>query len=607
MIVVSVIGVVVMLNAFKLIYIFPDVSYTAELLPAKKSGTFTIQSFHQINGQFVNQEGFILKNIDKLFAKLAKENYQLILPDFLFTNTIVNVQETEDVRIAGYIKNNLLTNLGISLQSHLIETTILTTVNGVTKVQLSAIEKSLLAPIKVFAKKHQLNISVVSPLTWTLKSVISLEPSISLVQLGSAVYSGLHYIGVDQTNMAQLDDLEVMEETIKTLKGSEPNIQTIYLISNSLLENKLKEVLSTTLPIQQLVTDRSEQSKIPSAVQYAIEVAAKTLTVADYPVPKFTLAQPTEEEEKSVYDETKSTEKQTTQVEMATKETIKKTADKQSSSAVITTNQTSVKKLALAAVTSDKQDRQKKTEPITPETKMNKPTNPEAKTKQQDDITLKQTPSIEKRTQENKETTSKEIDLSQFAFNQNKIEEDKPLAKTASNITKNKKGASKMIKMIFITIAVFFATIAIGAGIGFGLLTLTNKSNQSVKQAQVTPTVAVTPTETPSPTPALKTDNLAVLVVNATKKSGYAGKIKKKIVAAGETDKNLLFKLVAAANAKGKYKTTEKGSQLLLMKEKNDNLKARLEKATGLKLTYAKGIKTEDATGKYAAVIVLVN
>ena len=607
MIVVSVIGVVVMLNAFKLIYIFPDVSYTAELLPAKKSGTFTIQSFHQINGQFVNQEGFILKNIDKLFAKLAKENYQLILPDFLFTNTIVNVQETEDVRIAGYIKNNLLTNLGISLQSHLIETTILTTVNGVTKVQLSAIEKSLLAPIKVFAKKHQLNISVVSPLTWTLKSVISLEPSISLVQLGSAVYSGLHYIGVDQTNMAQLDDLEVMEETIKTLKGSEPNIQTIYLISNSLLENKLKEVLSTTLPIQQLVTDRSEQSKIPSAVQYAIEVAAKTLTVADYPVPKFTLAQPTEEEEKSVYDETKSTEKQTTQVEMATKETIKKTADKQSNSAVITTNQTSVKKLALAAVTSDKQDRQKKTEPITPETKMNKPTNPEAKTKQQDDITLKQTPSIEKRTQENKETTSKEIDLSQFAFNQNKIEEDKPLAKTASNITKNKKGASKMIKMIFITIAVFFATIAIGAGIGFGLLTLTNKSNQSVKQAQVTPTVAVTPTETPSPTPALKTDNLAVLVVNATKKSGYAGKIKKKIVAAGETDKNLLFKLVAAANAKGKYKTTEKGSQLLLMKEKNDNLKARLEKATGLKLTYAKGIKTEDATGKYAAVIVLVN
>ena len=592
-----------MLNTLRLLYIFPDVSYIAELLPSKRDHSFAIQSFHQINGQFVNQEGFIPQNINKLFAKLSKDKYQLILPDFLFTNTIVNVQETEDSRIAASIKNNLLPNLDISLKSHQIETTILTTVNTTTKVQLSAIEKSLLAPIKVFAKKHQVQIEHVAPLTWTLKSIISLEPSISLVQLGGAVYSGLHYIGVDQTNMAQLDDLEVMEETIKTLKGGEPNIQTIYLISNSLLEDKLKEVLSTTLPVQQLVTNRDKQSKIPSYVKYAIEVGAKTLMVDDYPVPKFLIEPPTKEEEEAIYANSKSVAaiqaKAETQAEKQV--TVDKLTSK-SASATIVTNRTSTKKLQLA-------NSEKKEKRATSTTELLKPENQESNFKP--NPTVEQTTEPQRRDAKPKKIEVNQIDLSQFAFNQNQAEnQEKSLTsvkKEAVSTTKNKKGENKMIKMIFITIAVFFATIAIGAGIGFGLLTLANKSNQTTKQVKITPTVTVKPSETPTPTPEKLIKAASVLVVNATKKTGYAGKIKAKIVHASEAAEPQ-FGTIAAANAKGKYKMPkEKDGQLLLMKEKNPALKAALEKATGLKLEYADGIKTEDVAGKYDAVIVLVD
>ena len=60
--------------------------------------------------------------------------------------------------------------------------------------------------------------------------------------MGTNLFSALHYIGVDQTFQAPTDDVEAMAETIKTLKGSEPNIQTVYLVTNAVVEEKLKEL-----------------------------------------------------------------------------------------------------------------------------------------------------------------------------------------------------------------------------------------------------------------------------------------------------------------------------------------------------------------------------
>ena len=58
-----------MLNTKKLLYILPDVAYSAELLPSKKPSTFTISSFRQINGEYMDDNEFIPENILKLFKQ----------------------------------------------------------------------------------------------------------------------------------------------------------------------------------------------------------------------------------------------------------------------------------------------------------------------------------------------------------------------------------------------------------------------------------------------------------------------------------------------------------------------------------------------------------
>ncbi|EFK96325.1 hypothetical protein LDC_1647, partial [sediment metagenome] len=278
-----------MLNTQKLLYILPDVALIVELLPGKKPHSFVVQSFRQINGQYIGEDELVGPNIVKLFSKLEDETYHLILPDELFTNAIVTIQETSDTAIAQYLKDKLLPSLELSIKTHQIDTTVLTTFKGQSKVQLSALEQSILAPIRAGSSFSKVKISAISPLSWTVKSLISLEPSISVLQLGEQLYVALHYIGVDQSLQAPIGEVEVIAETIRTLKGGEPNIQTIYLFSNSLVEEKLKELLSDALPIQQLASLRDDSDQLPSYVKEIVETGLKTLSITDYPIPKFEL------------------------------------------------------------------------------------------------------------------------------------------------------------------------------------------------------------------------------------------------------------------------------------------------------------------------------
>ena len=217
-----------MLNTSKLLYILPDLTYVAELLPGKKPHTFSIQSFRQINGEFMDENEFIVENINKLFSKLEADEYKLVLPDYLFTNTILSVEETDDQKIIEELKNKTLPELGIEAETHEIDITVLTQLKGSAKVQVSALEKSLLSPIRMAAAKAKIKIKSISPVTWTIKSIVSLEPSISVIQIGSHLYAAQHYIGIDQATTAEVSDVAKIAESIKTLKGSEPNIQTIY-------------------------------------------------------------------------------------------------------------------------------------------------------------------------------------------------------------------------------------------------------------------------------------------------------------------------------------------------------------------------------------------
>lgn len=579
-----------MLNTEKLLYILPDLAYLAELLPGKKEHTYAIQSFKQVNGNFLDDNEFISANIQKLFTKVDKEEYHLILPDFLFTNTIVNVDDESEAGALAHVKEKLLPTLNLSNETHEIELTVLNSFKGKSRVQISAIEKELLAPVRVAVEKSKTIIKAVSPLSWAIKSIVSLEPSITVLQIGSNLFSCQHYIGIDQTNSFPVDELSSIVETIKTLKGAEPSIQTIYLASSSLIEEKFKEELGGTLPIQQLATYKEEDSKMPSYVKYIIESCMRTISIPDYPVPKFKLGKASKEEE-AIVDSAEKTEKDD-------KVVIDKKLNSKNTAPTDLPEPSKVPELMVAAKVEDA---------ITmPEIKKDAV---EIKEKLKEiKIETKSTTETSKNDFEDKE----EVNLAQFAGKDDEIEnkeiknevvEAKPISeniteiKSSKKVIKNSSGVNNMLKMVFITLAVFFITIAIGIGVGLGLLKMSDKnSTEDASPVVVTEPVATPePTTTPEPVVEINKADLSILVVNATSKAGYAGKIKALLIAAeipGAT----------AGNAEGEY---DESTDFILMTKENPQLETLLEDATGLDFTYASEVEIEDADNKYDAVIVL--
>ncbi len=283
-----------MLNTKKLIYLLPDVTYIAELLPGKKEHTFSVQAFRQINGDFLDDNELIGDNVAKLVQKIESEEYALVLPDFLFTNTIVEVEETSESKVNEYLQEKLLPKLNLSQKTHQIETSILTEYNKKSKVQIAALEKTLLSSFRVAAAEKKIAISGVYPLSWIIKSLVSLEPSITVIQMGEYLYLAQHYIGVDQATSFKVDEVENISESIKTLKGAEPNIQTVYLLTNQLIEEKLKELLSDTVPLQQLTNFTDEEGELPSFIKQIIETSIKTVDIGNFPIPQFSLGKVSE-------------------------------------------------------------------------------------------------------------------------------------------------------------------------------------------------------------------------------------------------------------------------------------------------------------------------
>lgn len=625
-----------MLNTQKLLYILPDVALIVELLPGKKPHSFVVQSFRQINGQYIGEDELVGPNIVKLFSKLEVETYHLILPDELFTNAIVTIQETSDTAIAQYLKDKLLPSLELSIKTHQIDTTVLTTFKGQSKVQLSALEQSILAPIRAGSSFSKVKISAISPLSWTVKSLISLEPSISVLQLGEQLYAALHYIGVDQSLQAPIGEVEVIAETIRTLKGGEPNIQTIYLFSNSLVEEKLKELLSDALPIQQLASLRDDSDQLPSYVKEIVETGLKTLSISDYPIPKFELGPATANElaeytnpevlakTKDVDDEDGDQDQEalpephkpdllspasaavlpaTFGEEVSTEPAIDGDVEDTSALDSESTNMisSSPKKIDLTKTEESRTIPSNSTreEPaMPPETN---PAAPEAQpqtatpTASNDGVDLTQfvpatTPA----------TTTSEPTVPQAAVATPASVVPPTTATLAKpKPIKNQTGVSSMMKMIILIILAFVITVSVGLAVGYFLLNQSGGGASTSPTPTPTPeTAAVEPTATPAPTLApVDPAEVSVLVVNATTKAGYAGQISAKLEAAGFTE-------TSTGNAKGEYATAS--ADLVLMTEDNPSLVSTLSTATGLSLTFTdEGVTTEDPQGTYDAVIVL--
>ncbi len=579
----------------------PDSAYAAELLPTKKPNTFAIQAFRQINGEFIDDNEFIPANVDKLIKKFDPDEYHLILPDFLFTNTIVDIKETEESVVKKYLKEKLLPELGLTKDTHEVDTFILTQYQGKSKVQLSALERSLMAPVQKAAAEHKLTIAEISPLSWTIKSVISLEPSLSTIQIGSRLYLAQHYIGVDQTISFSIEETENIAETVKTLKGAEPNIQTMYLLTNGLVENTIKEKLSGTLPIQQLANFSDETEGIPSYIKQIIEASAKTLSIPELVIPRFklekyegpfdvpaTVAEVKEKEEKE---------------EKAQPKPIHLDDDNEEEMPI--PSMPIVKPAELPKPNAALKVEAAPEVPVSP-VKIEPVHTPPALTPSLAPAPIPApaliSPPIVK--PENVVPFTQPMTDSRPMnpiFTNPSMPPTIPNHEVPRQVIKNKSDAGSLIKVVAITIGALVVTVALGVGIGFGLLTLSEKkSGTAMKSASPTAspiaTVAPTPTATPTPTPvAIDKAKTKILVVNATKTSGLAGKMKKSLTDAG-------YKSVDTGNAKGTYTTS--GTFVLL--DKNDaGMVASFSKDTGNTLTYATGKDTEDPSGKYDAVIVL--
>jgi hypothetical protein len=621
-----------MLNTKKLLYVLPDVAYLAELLPAKKEHTFSIQAFRQINGEFIVDEELVTESVDKLFSKLEKDEYHVILPDFLFTNTILQVKETTETKIKQHLEEKILPSLTLSKDTHQIDTFTLTQFQGASKVQLSALENSVLAPILEATQHHPVTVAAISPLSWTLKALISLEPSISVVQLGSNLYLAQHYIGVDQTTSWTVSEIENIAETIKTLKGSEPSIQTLYLLTNDLVEDKLKELLSGTLPLQQLTPGGEETADLPSYVKAVVETSSKTLDIADFPVPIFALPKsikadaaveakviepeididddeaitPEPEPEKPSIDQDEIEEENQetmtlpkpaapiirTEVEEPVEETVKETVEKTAEEI-----KTPVEEKEQVATIEAKETTPVLDKPVE-QTALPEPEPVAALTEPEEDkllaqfATATQTEAPMNESHTDTVTSSSErpnLDLSQTG--------------NGRHVIKNPAANNHMLKMIGIFVLVMVVTIGLGVGVGLGLLSLSNKGEQLSPTTSPTPAVAVaspspmtSAAPSASPSAGLDRSKYSVLVVNATTVAGKAGDLKADLEKAG-------FKNVKAGNAKGKYD----GGVVVLMKEEDEALIAQLEKDLDLTLTFNADIKTEDPSGVYDIVIAFAD
>ena len=609
----------------RLLFILPDLSYITKLIPGKKEHDFSLSDFRQINGSFLDDNQLIQANLEKLFSKIEAGSYKLVLPDFLFTNTIISLEVESEDEVKNYFNKTLLPSLGINQKDFYVDTTILSNYKGMFKVQLTALEKSVVAPlITAIADKKDIKIESISPLSWTSKAIISLEPSVSIMQLGGNLYLAQHYIGLEQTYFTALDEADNFVETVKTLKGTEPSLQTVYLLSNSLIDEKLKDKLKETLPVQQLADLGAENEKMPSYVKQVIEAAAKTFSISEYMLPQFEpdldykeVSQSENTGEKVVEIETVPlSEKEEDKEDLdlvnnlvkpvvvgaaaAGEEVMAKTElpkPQEINAETLNEGPEEAKLLENKSEEGEKTEVTEKVEELKSEVKEEKK---EAKVEEKIKAEVKE------EVLEIKAEAAKEVDLAQFAnlaidpsvagkktADEKNDKKEEKMEAPKKELIKNKDEAGGMTKMIFIGFLSFIVTVALGVGIGLAYLRFSGNQGDQLDEPvnEVEITATPTPEATPEPLPEINLEDFDLLVVNATTKAGYAGTTADDLETAG-------FVGVDAKNAKGIY---DDGNYLLVNEESKENeaLLKEVETATDLVFELKVGMEEEDSSGNY--------
>ncbi len=621
-----------MLDTQQLLYILPDLAYLAEFLPGKQPHTFTVASFKQFNGKLMNDGKLIYENLNKLIDrvqdKLGEAQLDVVLADDVFTNTMINIEKKTEAEVTEYLQDEVIPSLHIDLDSHQIETFILSEYKGVYKVQLATVQHSALAPLKLAFANKKIKLNKIFPLSWTLKSLISLEPSIAMVQMGKNLFMAKHYIGVDQPLTDSLDNLDRFVEAIKTLKGGEASMQTIYLLSDEAVETELTKKLAGIMPIQQLAETESGDAALPGYVDKAMTTAMRTIEIEEFEIPEFKLSAVKISAELEAKIKA-SAEDQSESEEAIVAEEIKiEDLPKPGEAVVAKTMATAATSLALESQTApvaaevetlaDTLDSDLESVATTTELESDLETQDEledstvapkeVRAYQPVAATLASLESEEAELEDTKhdpyETAVEEpdpVDLAKFANNFNDQPQSTPKTVTTSptmkktNTLKNDDGTSNLLRILLIGFGSFAITVAIGVGIGFGVLKLSQpKTVEEPVVTQVEPEPTVEPT--PTPVPEIERLDYTIRVVNATTKAGYAGQI-----AAILEEKE--YQTVEAKNAVDSYEA----GNYLLMAEENEALLQTISKDLELELTFVKDSTTEDPKGEFDAVVVLAD
>lgn len=637
-----------MLNASKILLVLPEVAFAAELLPGKQPNTFSIQNCSQYLSPFLEGIKFNGEKLYKLFHRIQKdEPYALVLPDDLFFNKIVSVSKESDSAIRDELKGVILPSLNVSEETHDIVTTVLNVHKGETRIQISAVSRAVLGPIRAVAEKTGATISNVVPLSFALKSIISLEPSVSAVQLGDSLYIAQHYIGVSDCQRVPATEIEKAVELIKGFKKAEPSTMTVYALTNPLIGSQLKEGLKQIIPLQQM-SETVEGSKLPGAVTTAIESIARSLS-SDFPIPLFDLGKASRDELDALVvgnagddadeldDDTSSIaevdtkaieeedEAEAVPAEKAPSRVAPEPVDEkveaegeETMPKVTTVEEIQVEESDLpkpshlggaAAVAAAAKQTADEGPTIKLDALSELGDEPTPSVQKTPDITIGKVKDLEESLEEkvailgNKAEST--VDLSALSRAQSGSSTDnvKPVP--------SKDGGKKMNKMILTTLGVFLITVLLGGAAGFWFIRF-NQSSESE-----TPTVTVEPTMEPEPvveqnetaeeaTESAQTTDLgaeekaalSIYVVNATGRSGHAGTFRTRLTTAG-------FSTVAVGNTNSEEGYEDEGN-FIFMKDGSNALLEALSTATKLTLTEDADLATvEDSAGKYDVIIVL--
>ena len=629
-----------MLNTQKILYILPDLAYLAELLPGKKPHSFVIQSFKQYNGELMDGGKFIEENLLRLFKKLEPEEYDVVLSDELFANTIIDVEKKTEKEVRDYLKEEVIPSLHIDAESHQIETFILSEYKGVHKVQLSTVQKKLLSPLKMAFESSEAKLKRIFPLSWAVKSLISLEPSISVVQMGAYLFMAKHYIGVDQPLVDTSQNLDRFVEAIKTLKGTEPSLQTVYLLTEQSIEEELKEKLTGVLPLQQLAEQGADEEQVPGFVEKIITSSMMTVSIPDFEIPQFDLKgvelgdtkviasaaaikADASEEAKSDTEASDSelpkpgTVEETQEVtdvsleaapevvssedDLDTKTTELETPSAQGEDEGETEINAEVEEKP--EVKNESESNQETT--VSPEVKADPEPEPVAIDAKSDTASTVK-PEINQAVVIGNEGISEDVDLKKFASVkvESESEDQLKVAKNTSKgdgnkkVLKNNDGTSSFIKIFLIGLGSFVLTVAIGVGVGYGLLQLSQPSTEPIEEPQVeivepTPEL-IEETQTEEIVSEIDRSQYSIRVVNATTKAGYAGTV-------ATTLENAGYETVDAKNAVESY---EPGMYVLMIEE-SANLISALSEDLELELVFSEGVEAEDPRSEFDAVVVL--